>query len=239
MQPNPASRWRAVISLAAAATLAVIVTMVAVRVPAEAVQDEQNQHSIHAPGDHGNSFTPHTRRQVAFHDDMRKLWEDHITWTRLAIVTFADGSAGFNATAGRLLANQTDIGNAIKPFYGDAAGNQLTALLREHILIAVELLQAAKAGDTPAFEAARTRWYANANQIADFLSAANPRFWPRAEMRAAMKTHLDQTLAEAAHELGGDYAASVADYEQVHQHILDMADLLSSGIMRQFPRLFR
>jgi hypothetical protein len=238
MKPNPASRWRAIIALGAAATLAVLVSMIAVRVPAEAVQEGQQQ-SIHQQGDHRNAFVPRNRRQVAFHDDMRKLWEDHITWTRLAIVTFADGSAGFNATAGRLLANQTDIGNAIKPFYGDAAGNQLTALLREHILIAVEILQAAKAGDTPAFEAARTRWYANANQIADFLSAANPRFWPQAEMRAAMKAHLDQTLAEAAHELGGDYAASVADYEVVHAHILMMADLLSSGIMRQFPGLFR
>lgn len=233
MQPNPASRWRAVVALGAAAILAVLATTVALRVPAEAVQDDQTQHSTHI------AFIPHTKRQVAFHDDMRKLWEDHITWTRLAIVTFADGSAGFNATAGRLLANQTDIGNAIKPYYGEAAGNQLTALLRDHILIAVEILQAAKAGDTPAFEAARTRWYANANEIADFLAAANPRFWPRAEIRAAMKAHLDQTLAEAAHELAADYAASVADYEQVHAHILMMADFLSSGIMRQFPGRFR
>ena len=234
MQPKPASRWRVIIALIAAAMLAVL----AVRVPAEAVQDgqAQQQHSIH---DHGDNFIPRTKRQVAFHDNMRKLWEDHITWTRLAIVAFADGSAGFDATAGRLLANQTDLGNAIKPYYGEAAGNQLTALLREHILIAVEILQAAKAGDTPAFEAARARWYVNADQIADFLSAANPRFWPRSELRAAMKAHLDQTLTEAAHELGGDYAASVADYEQVHAHILMMADLLSSGIMRQFPRRFR
>jgi hypothetical protein len=169
---------------------------------------------------------------------MRKLWEDHVTWTRLAIVTFADGSAGFNATAARLLQNQTDIGNAIKPFYGDAAGTQLTALLHDHITIAVELLQAAKAGDTDAFNDASARWYANANEIADFLAAANPRFWPQAEMRAAMKTHLDQTLAEASHELGGDYAASVADYEDIHLHILAMADLLSAGIIAQFPGKF-
>jgi hypothetical protein len=240
MQPNSASRWRAVVALGAAATLAVLAT-IALRVPAEAVQDGQSQQATltHSGHDHGNTFTPRNARQVAFHDGMRKLWEDHITWTRLAIVTFADGSAGFDATAARLLANQTDIGNAVKRFYGEAAGNQLTALLREHILIAVELLQAAKAGDTAAFEAARVRWYANADQIADFLSSANPRFLPKAEMRAAMKTHLDQTLAEAAHELGADYAASVADYEQIHQHILDMADLLSSGIMQQFPHLFR
>jgi hypothetical protein len=191
-----------------------------------------------APSDahsHGVVVAPRTAAQVALHDQMRKLWEDHITWTRLAIVTFADGSNGFDATAGRLLQNQADIGDAIKPFYGDAAGDRLTALLRDHILIAVDVLKAAKAGDSAAFAAANARWYANANDIADFLAAANPRFWPDDVMRAAIKEHLDQTLAEAAHELAGDYAASVADYEQVHAHILAMADTLSSGIIGAFP----
>jgi hypothetical protein len=169
---------------------------------------------------------------------MRKLWEDHVTWTRLAIVTFADGSAGFPATAARLLQNQVDIGDAIKPFYGDEAGARLTALLHDHITIAVEILEAAKAGDTDAFNDASDRWYANANDIADFLSAANPRFWPNATMRADMKTHLDQTLTEAADELAGDYAASVADYEPVHHHILALADTLSRGIIGQFPSHF-
>ena len=182
--------------------------------------------------------TPRNAAQVAFHDAMRKLWEDHVTWTRLAIVTFAADYAGFDATAGRLLQNQVDIGDAIKPFYGDAAGAQLTALLHDHITIAVEILQAAKAGDTDAFNEANARWYANANDIADFLSAANPQFWPNDMMRADMKTHLDQTLTEAANELAGNFAASVADYEETHVHILAMADMLSSGIIGQFPSHF-
>src|SRR5262245_541052 len=186
----------------------------------------------------GPFSTPPNAAQVAFHDAMRKLWEDHVTWTRLAIVTFADESAGFQATAARLLQNQVDIGDAVKPFYGDDAGAQLTTLLHEHITIAVEILQAAKAGDTDAFNDASDRWYENANRIADFLSAANPRFWPNAAMRADMKTHLDQTLTEAADELAGDYAASVADYEQVHLHILAMADTLSRGLIGQFPSHF-
>jgi hypothetical protein len=227
--------------LAAVAVLCALLTVALARTPADgatAAGRNHEQAQDHRHGQH-DRFVPHTRRQVAFHDQMRKLWEDHITWTRLAIVTFADGSAGFDATAARLLQNQTDLGNAIKPFYGQAAGNALTALLRDHIAIAVELLQAAKAGDTAAFDAASARWYANANDIADFLASANPRFWSRAELRAAMKEHLDQTLAEAAHELGGDYPASIADYEEVHRHILAMADLLSSGIMRQFPARFR
>jgi hypothetical protein len=205
-------------------------------------------HETHAPGahhealvgTHGHAAPTHalTARQLAFHDAMRKLWEDHITWTRLAIVSFAGGLPDLQATEARLLANQVDIGNAIKPYYGRTAGNRLTALLKEHILGAVALLQAAKSGDQAQIATASTAWYANANQIADFLHAANPHGWPKTTMRAMMKTHLDQTLAEAQHRLQGDFAADVRDYDAVHRHILEMADELSDGIMRQFPKRF-
>lgn len=187
---------------------------------------------------HSHQMNPRTAAQQAFHDQMRKLWEDHVTWTRLAIVTFADGSRGFPATAGRLLQNQTDIGDAIAPFFGASAGRRLSGLLHDHITIAVEILKAAKAGNTVAFTKAKNRWYANANDIADFLARANPRFWPRSTMRQDMRVHLDQTLTEAAHELAGNYAASVADYEAVHVHILQMADMLSDGIIGAFPGRF-
>jgi hypothetical protein len=178
-------------------------------------------------------------KQLAFHDGMRKLWEDHITWTRLAIVSFAAGLPDLQATENRLLANQTDIGDAVKPYYGRAAGNRLTALLRAHILGAVAVLQAAKAGDAAATAKAVDAWYANGDDIAGFLHSANPRHWSRADMRAMMKDHLDETLEEAQDRLGGRFDADVRDYEAVHRHILEMADMLSSGIMAQFPGRFR
>ena len=197
-------------------------------------------HDGHMARTHGHAAAAHalTARQAAFHDAMRKLWEDHITWTRLAIVSFAGGLPDLQATEARLLANQVDIGNAIKPYYGSTAGNRLTALLKDHILGAVALLQAAKSGDQTAIGNASAAWYANANQIADFLHAANPHAWPKTTMRAMMKTHLDQTLAEAQHRLQGNFAADVRDYDAVHRHILEMADELSAGIMRQFPKRF-
>jgi hypothetical protein len=198
----------------------------------------RSAHASDAAHVHAGPVGLPTAARVAFHDQMRKLWEDHVTWTRLAIVTFADNSAGFPATATRLLQNQTDIGNAIAPFYGAAAGQQLSALLHDHITIAVQVLQDAKGGDMAAFNVAKVAWYANATQIADFLAAANPRFWSDATMRTAMKEHLDQTLTEAVDELSGNYTASVSDYEAVHLHILAMADLLSSGLMGQFPDEF-
>ena len=174
----------------------------------------------------------------AFHDAMRKLWEDHITWTRMVIVsTFAD-LPDQGPTVQRLLQNQEDIGDAIKPFYGDAAGEQLSALLRDHILIAAEILQAAEDGDAAALEDASERWYANADDIAEFLHVANPENWPLEEMRAMMREHLDLTLQEAVAYLNGNYSASIDFYDQVHIPALEMADMLSEGIIRQFPNKF-
>jgi len=175
----------------------------------------------------------------ALHDGMLRLWVDHVTWTRLFIVSFAGALPDLQPTTDRLLQNQVDIGNAIKPFYGKQAGNQLTDLLTDHILTAAKLLQAAKAGDTAAFDSAKADWYANARDIATFLHQANPSHWSLKDMRSMMKTHLDLTLQEAAQQLGGDFAASVATYDKVETEILHMANMLSAGIVAQFPSMFR
>jgi len=176
-------------------------------------------------------------KQYAFRAAMRELWEDHVVWTRQVIVAILAGTPDTDAALARLLRNQGDIGNAIKPFYGDPAGQQLTALLREHILVAGTLLTAAKNGDAEGFAAAKADWYRNGDDIARFLANANPH-WPLADMQAAMTTHLDTTLAEAVARLTGDWSADVAAYDAVHEHILHMADALSDGIIAQFPAAF-
>jgi hypothetical protein len=175
---------------------------------------------------------------LALHASMDKLWEDHITWTRMVIVDFAAGLPDLKTAEARLLRNQTDIGNAIKPYYGRAAGNKLTSLLRTHILKAVPVLEAAKAGDKPKLTQALNAWYANARQIAAFLSKANPHDWSLPMMNAMMKQHLALTTKEAVARLQGNWAADVAAYDQVHAEILQMARMLSDGIIRQFPSRF-
>jgi len=179
-----------------------------------------------------------THTQLAFHDAMRKLWEDHITWTRLFIVSFAADLPDLQQTTDRLLQNQVDIGDAVKPFYGNAAGRRLTQLLTTHITTAATLLQAAKDGDTQAFDDAKAAWYANAVEIARFLHKANPAQWPLKDLRTMMRDHLDLTLAEAADRLAGDFQKDIADYDAVHVEILQMADMLSGGIIAQFPDRF-
>jgi len=175
---------------------------------------------------------------MKYRQTMRKLWEDHVTWTRLVIVSTAAGLPDLESTTQRLLRNQTDLGDAIKPYYGDEAGNRLTELLRDHILGAANILAAAKGKDAAGLETAKQSWYANADTIATFLSTANPTAWPPPEMQAMMREHLDLTLAEAVDQLEGRYPESVAGYDKVHDAILTMADMLSSGVISQFPKQF-
>jgi hypothetical protein len=180
-----------------------------------------------------------SRAELAFRNDMRMLWEDHIVWTRMAIVSLTSDAADTDASVGRLLQNQTDIGDAVKPFYGEAAGTELTRLLREHITIAADLIAAAKAGDEAGVVAAQAAWGANADAIAEFLHGANPRHWPLADLQAMLHDHLDLTTQEAVARLQGDWAADVAAYDKIHVQALHMADMLSTGIVKQFPRRFR
>ena len=189
-------------------------------------------------GPESKEHSANLEKQNTLRQEMRKLWEDHITWTRLVIVSTAANLPDLDATTQRLLQNQTNIGDAIKPFYGDTAGTKLTALLREHIIGAANVLAAAKAKDQAKLAAAKTAWYANADEIAAFLSGANPVAWTASGTQEMMKEHLDLTLAEAVDQLQGHYLESVADYDRVHDAILKMADMLSSGIIQQFPKQF-
>jgi hypothetical protein len=186
-----------------------------------------------------SATTPHsTAKAVALRTSMDKLWEDHITWTRMVIVDFAAGLPDLKTAEARLLRNQADLGNAIKPYYGAAAGKKLTSLLRTHILEAVPVLVAAKEGDKAKLAQALAAWYANADQIARFLSAANPHNWPLPMMRSMMKQHLALTTKEAVARLQGNWTADVRAYDQVHAEILSMSHMLSNGIVRQFPSRF-
>ena len=179
-----------------------------------------------------------SRSELALRQDMRKLWEDHITWTRLAIISLTTDSPDTEATVGRLLENQTDIGDAVKPFYGEAAGNELTRQLRLHILIAADVVAAARAGDQTALADAQARWLANADDIAAVLNSVNPKYWELSTMKAEMHKHLDLTTQEAVARLQANWNADVAAYDQIHEHILHMSDLLSSGLVKQFPNRF-
>jgi hypothetical protein len=208
------------------------------KVPHETTNNsvEQIAANSHSPPFAANDKVDHTK-VTELRIALRELWVDHVVWTRQYIVAAVTDAPDTNFAAERLLNNQDDIGDAIKPFYGDEAGEQLSSLLKDHILIAVDILDAAKAGDNAGLEESEEKWYDNADDIATFLSDANPN-WPKEHMVSMLNDHLAITKTEAVARLTGDYETDVAAFDEIHRQAMVMADGLADGIVKQFPEQF-
>jgi hypothetical protein len=168
---------------------------------------------------------------------MRKLWSDHVFWTREYVIAAVVGTPNADEAAGRLLRNQEDIGNAIIPFYGQQAGIALTGLLKQHIMGAVDLVAAAKAGDQKKFADADKKWTQNADEIAAFLSGANPN-WPKKDVTDLLYLHLKLTKEEATAVITKKWNDSVKKFDEIFTEIIVLADALTDGIVKQFPNKF-
>lgn len=187
------------------------------------------------PAPHGS----HVQKKIKLYTTMRELFADHMQWTYATVDAFFHNQEALQPTLDRLLRNQREIGDAFVPYYGKAAGDRLGDLLTTHIQQAVPVLQAAQAGDEAALDRALADWYANAEEIADFLTELDPHNWPRSVMRPMWRTHIGQTTVYATDLLKGDYAKAIKDYDRAFDHMMMMSDVLSRGIVAQFPERFR
>lgn len=169
---------------------------------------------------------------------MRGLWEQHITYTRNYIISSLGGLPDLDAVTQRLLKNQDDIGNAVKPYYGEDAGRKLSGLLRDHIMVAAEVVTAAKAGKKDDLAKAQTKWSTNGKDLAVFLSSANPN-WPQKDLETMLQKHLDFTTGEVTARLSKDWTADIQAYDEGRTHMMMFADTLTNGIVKQFPEKFK
>ncbi|UHA76262.1 acetylglutamate kinase [Paenibacillus sp. 481] len=168
---------------------------------------------------------------------MRSLWEQHVAWTRMTILSIAFNLPDLNFTTARLLQNAPDMGNALKPYYGEQIATTYGNLIRDHLVIAADLVKAAKAGDQQAADAAERKWYANGDEIAHFLSKINP-YISYESFRNMFYEHLALTKAEAVAILTKHFQASINLYDQIEKEALEMADIITNAIIQQFPSKF-
>jgi hypothetical protein len=178
-----------------------------------------------------------TGSQADFVSNVQRVWSDHIALTRMYIGSATANSPDADEIAERLMQNQVDIANAVRPYYGDEAADKLTALLKEHIALAVETLDAAKAKNDALLSDAKSRLYTNGEQIATLLANANSR-WDAEDMKTHMREHLDLLLEQATQHLQGDYKAGLAAYDRSHTQIIEMARMIADGTIEQFADRF-
>ena len=172
-------------------------------------------------------------RDSQLSNTLRKLWMEHVMWTRSFIISTASNLGDLQYVSNRLLRNPFDFADVLRPFYGNETAMKFKILLTDHLLIAADLVNAAKAGDTKTADEKRAKWYDNAENIADFLSEINP-YWSRSVWQTMFDDHLKMTENEAAQILTGQYSASIFQYDSIQKEALDMADYMTSGIIKQF-----
>lgn len=178
-----------------------------------------------------------TQPEIGLMNTMRALWEQHVAWTRMTIISIAANLPDQELVSQRLLRNAKDMGNVLKPLYGNKAANEFSYLIREHLLIAARLVEAAKAGNTSEAASAERAWYENADEIANFLNSINPNL-PAAAVREMFYQHLALTKSEAVARLSGNFAKDIAVYDKIQRQALAMADAITAGIVKQFPQVF-
>ena len=179
-----------------------------------------------------------SEQEVSLKSSMRLVWEQHVYWTRLTIISLAFNLPDVDFVTARLLRNATDMGNLLKPYYGNKIATKYSDLIREHLVIAVELVKAAKAGNQKAAAAAERRWYANGEEIADFLSTINP-FISENDFKEMFFEHLALTKMEAVFILQEDFKSSIAVFDKIEAEALQMADTITVAIVKQFPKKFQ
>lgn len=153
-------------------------------------------------------------QQIKLELSIQNYMYNQIIWTRMWLISFAYNNGDTDEVAARLLKNQEDIGNFIKPYYGNDAGNKLTALLKNHVNLTFDLVKAIKAHDNQTLNTINTKWYSNANQIADNLYSTNPN-WSQTDLRRILKDYLDLTKQEAMDILAKNYQSSISDYDNI------------------------
>lgn len=178
-----------------------------------------------------------TQKEVGLMNSMRMLWEQHVAWTRMTIISIAHNLPDLDFTLKRLLRNPKDFEALLRHFYGEEKARQFAVLLKAHLVIAGDLVKAAKAGDSRAAARLEADWYKNADEIAAFLHSINP-YWSEEEFKTMLHKHLALVKDEAVARLSGRYARDIAVYDENEQQVLDMADAMTAGIVEQFPDLF-
>lgn len=165
----------------------------------------------------------------------RQLWEQHVMWTRSFIISTAANLGDLQLVTQRLLRNPGDFAVQLRKYYGYEKANKFKDLLEQHLLIAADLVNAAKAGDLMKVNESRRKWYQNADEIADFLSGINP-YWNKQVWKNLLYSHLQMTENEATYRLNSQYASDIAEYDEIENEALRMADYMAEGIKKQFSK---
>lgn len=180
-----------------------------------------------------NKQTCYTERQVMLNKLLRKLWEQHVMWTRSFIISTVEELDDLELVTNRLLSNPTDFAKALSLFYDSETAHHFQELFTDHLEIAAKLVNATKDGNEDEALNYRRLWYQNADEIADFLNTINP-YWSFIEWQRLLYSHLLMIEMEAFYRINKQYNDDIKIYDTSEEEALMMADFMADGLIKQF-----
>ena len=202
----------------------------------EKIINRKKQNYIYPNYNQNNNYWV-SRNEVRLLEQMNLVWEQHIMWTRMLLISIAENLKDLEATQTRLLRNPKDIADVFRQYYGNNIASEIQRLLTEHLVIGKDLIVALKNKNQEQANTLNTKWYQNADRMAEAFSSINP-FYLKEEIRKMLYEHLRLTTEEVNARLRADYVADINAYDMVQREILKMSQFFVNGIVRQFPNLF-
>lgn len=180
-----------------------------------------------------------TPKAVELRLALRSLWGDHIFWVRNEVLTTKLGDKEAAKVADeQVVQNAKDIANAIVPYYGKEAGDKLFTLLAGHYTAIKDYMNASFSSNKGAMDAAKDKMLKNADEIATFLNSANPKNWPKEALVSALDAHGGYHMAQISQINAKNFSAEAKTWEAMRDQVYQIADVLASGIVKQFPQRF-
>ncbi len=171
--------------------------------------------------------------QINLMNELRKLWVEHVLWTRLFIISAVAEFPDLEVTAKRLLRNPSDFAKIFEIFYGKQKAEIFRSLLDEHLKIASSIVEVVKQGNEKSMEQYSKLWYANADRIAAFLASINP-CWSEEEWENLLHDHLQMTTDEVLARLNEEYGKDSILFDIIEEQAFIMADVMTAGMIKQF-----
>ncbi|MDD2519215.1 MAG: acetylglutamate kinase [Bacilli bacterium] len=166
-------------------------------------------------------------------NELRRLWEEHIIWTKLTIMALASDAPDTRLVTNRLLKNADDFGHLFAFFYDESIAEHFKSLIRDHLTIAADLVVAAKKGDNNSVKIIDDKWHKNADEIARFMNSINP-YFNETDIKNMFYNHLELTKNEAVAILTNKYEEAIKIFDEIEIQALMMSDMFLEGFARQF-----
>lgn len=185
---------------------------------------------------------------LVFRMDSRTLW----TRYSLGLINFSvaiDGEIHSSPLVEIRLYNiALNLGNYFGPYYGISSAYTIGQLFITYAKIATDFVRAIYAGES--LDQFNARWVTTVDEISTYLNSLNPNYWPKPllvdRFTQLYKTWTDNIVARHSKDIAQDTVSldaiikvavsGIPDHQQ--SNYLSIADLISRGIVMQFPVLF-